>query len=69
MNNIEQAVIMAAGLGTRLKPHTLKTPKPMLPVAGRPILEIKIEQLPKHVTEVILVVNYLQEQMFESSSE
>lgn len=49
---------MAAGLGTRLRPHTLETPKPMLAVAGRPILEWSIELLPPQITEVILVVGY-----------
>jgi dTDP-glucose pyrophosphorylase/CBS domain-containing protein len=39
------AVIMAGGLGTRLRPLTDQTPKPMLPVAGRPLLERTIEQL------------------------
>ena len=33
------AVLLAAGLGTRLRPHTLTTPKPLLPVQGRPILD------------------------------
>ncbi len=60
---IRQAVIMAAGLGTRLRPHTLNTPKPLLPVAGRPILEWNIEKLPPGIDEVILVVGYLKEKI------
>lgn len=58
-----QAVIMAAGLGTRLRPHTLTTPKPMLPVAGRPILEWTIDGLPEEIDEVVLVVSYLKERV------
>lgn len=40
------AVILAAGLGTRLRPHTLTTPKPMLKVQGRPILDWIVQALP-----------------------
>jgi dTDP-glucose pyrophosphorylase len=40
-----KAVIMAGGLGTRLRPLTEGTPKPMLPVGDRPLLERTIEQL------------------------
>lgn len=40
-----QAVIMAGGLGTRLRPLTDDTPKPMLSVAGRPAMEWIVEQL------------------------
>jgi dTDP-glucose pyrophosphorylase/CBS domain-containing protein len=40
-----QAVIMAGGLGTRLRPLTEDLPKPMLPVGGKPLLELVIEQL------------------------
>jgi dTDP-glucose pyrophosphorylase len=40
-----QAVIMAGGLGTRLRPLTEQVPKAMLPVGGRPLLEHTIEQL------------------------
>lgn len=40
-----QAMIMAGGLGTRLRPLTEDTPKPMLPVGGRPLLEIILGQL------------------------
>ena len=40
-----QAVIMAGGLGTRLRPLTEDLPKPMLPVGGKPLMELVIEQL------------------------
>lgn len=40
-----QAVIMAGGLGTRLRPLTEDMPKPMLHVAGKPLMEFVIEQL------------------------
>jgi dTDP-glucose pyrophosphorylase/CBS domain-containing protein len=40
-----QAVIMAGGLGTRLRPLTEDLPKPMLPVGGKPLMELLIEQL------------------------
>ena len=40
-----QAVVMAGGYGTRLRPLTEDLPKPMLPVGGRPLLEIIIDQL------------------------
>ena len=59
------AVILAAGLGTRLRPHTLKTPKPMLPVRGRPILDWTLGALPPAVDRVVVVVNYLAEQIEE----
>ncbi|OGI27117.1 MAG: hypothetical protein A2359_02555 [Candidatus Moranbacteria bacterium RIFOXYB1_FULL_43_19] len=58
-----QAVIMAAGEGTRMRPLTLKTPKPMLLVKGKPILEWTISFLPDVVDEVIIVVNYLADQI------
>ena len=53
------AIILAAGLGTRLRPHTLETPKPLLPVRGRPILDWTLGALPKSIDRVIVVVNYL----------
>jgi UDP-N-acetylglucosamine diphosphorylase / glucose-1-phosphate thymidylyltransferase / UDP-N-acetylgalactosamine diphosphorylase / glucosamine-1-phosphate N-acetyltransferase / galactosamine-1-phosphate N-acetyltransferase len=60
-----EAVILAAGLGTRLRPHTEKTPKPLLPVQGRSILDWIIGALPKTVDRLVVVVNYLAEQIEE----
>lgn len=57
------AIILAAGLGTRLRPHTLTTPKPMLPVRGRPILDWALGALPPAVDRVIVVVHYLADQV------
>jgi bifunctional UDP-N-acetylglucosamine pyrophosphorylase/glucosamine-1-phosphate N-acetyltransferase len=56
------AIILAAGLGTRLRPHTVTTPKPLLPVQGRPILDWIIGAL-SHVQRLVVVVNYLAEQI------
>jgi bifunctional UDP-N-acetylglucosamine pyrophosphorylase/glucosamine-1-phosphate N-acetyltransferase len=56
------AVILAAGLGTRLRPHTLTTPKPLLPVQSRPILDWALGALPLVVNRVVVVVHYLAEQ-------
>src|SRR5580693_4348901 len=57
------AVLLAAGLGTRLRPHTLTVPKPLLPVQGRPILDWTLGALPPVVDRVIVVVHYLADKM------
>lgn len=62
-NDLTTAVVLAAGQGTRLRPLTDTTPKPMLKVLGRPILEHTIATLPPEITRVILVVGYRKEQV------
>jgi bifunctional UDP-N-acetylglucosamine pyrophosphorylase/glucosamine-1-phosphate N-acetyltransferase len=54
-----KAVILAAGVGTRLKPITSSIPKPMIPLAGRPLLEHNIIGLKEAgVNEILLIVGY-----------
>lgn len=55
------AILLAAGLGTRLRPHTEKTPKPLLPVRGRPILDWILGAMPASVDRIIVVTHYLGE--------
>ena len=54
---------MAAGLGTRMRPLTYETPKGMLQIKDRPLLEWTFDFLPDPVSEVIITVNHLGEQI------
>ena len=55
-----KAVILAGGLGTRLQPYTMFLPKPMLPLAEKPILEYLIEWVKSNgIRSVIVCVGYL----------
>ena len=63
---IETAIILAGGLGTRLRPLTNDTPKPLLPIKGKPILQHLIENLAQHgVKKVIISVGYKAEKIKE----
>jgi bifunctional UDP-N-acetylglucosamine pyrophosphorylase/glucosamine-1-phosphate N-acetyltransferase len=56
-----QAVILAAGRSTRTYPLTTTRPKPLIPILGKPLLELVLEQLSGWVDEAILVVGYRSE--------
>lgn len=60
-----QAVILAAGEGKRLRPLTNDTPKPMVKINGKPILEYTLSILPDVIDEVILVVGYQKEKIMD----
>lgn len=54
-----KAIILAGGLGSRLRPFTEAIPKPLLPIGEKAVLEIQIERLKMYgVDEVILATNY-----------
>ena len=58
-----KAIILAAGEGTRMRPFTHNTPKPLIKLGGKPILEHLVLGLPEKITELIMVVGYLGEQI------
>lgn len=58
-----QCVILCAGKGTRMRPLTESTPKPLIEVCGKPLLQHVVESLPAEVDEIVLVVGYLQDQI------
>src|SRR2546425_7596274 len=58
-----KAVVMAGGEGSRLRPLTSRQPKPLVPVAGRPIMEHILLHLRRHqMREVIATVQYRSEE-------
>lgn len=63
---VKKALILAAGLGTRLRPFTNTTPKPLLLIKNKPLLQYHLEQLKKHgISDVLINTHYLSEQIEE----
>ncbi len=57
-----KAVILAAGYGTRMRPHTHTGPKHILPIANKPVLEYTLEKLGEaDIKDVVMVVGYQKE--------
>lgn len=57
-----KAVIPLAGKGTRLRPHTHRTPKPLVKVGGRPVMSYILDDLLEHgIREIVFIVGYLQD--------
>lgn len=62
-----QAVIMAGGEGTRLRPLTCDLPKPLVPVLGRPVMAYTLGLLRRHgIREVAATIQYLPQKMAEA---
>src|SRR3954463_5427739 len=59
-----KAIIPVAGAGTKLRPHTYTQPKALIPLAGKTILSIIVDQLEEAgITEFVFVVGYLGEKI------
>lgn len=58
------AILMAGGKGVRLRPLTLDTPKPLLEIGGKPIIDYNIESLARAgIKDIYVTVNYLAEKI------
>ena len=62
--NVKHAMILAAGLGTRMRPLTLDTPKPLIRVGSKNLLERSINLLEKHgIEKIIINIHHLGDQI------
>jgi MurNAc alpha-1-phosphate uridylyltransferase len=62
--SLDKAFVLAAGLGTRMQPLTLHLPKPLVPLAGRPLLDHVLDRIETAgIAEAIVNVHYLADQI------
>jgi N-acetyl-alpha-D-muramate 1-phosphate uridylyltransferase len=67
MVHAKKAMVLAAGLGERMRPLTLRMPKPLVPLAGRPLIDHVLDRLASTGVETAVVnVHYLPDQLEES---
>lgn len=59
------AVILAGGKGTRMGDLTKETPKPLVKIQDKPIMQYTLDNLPSAITDVVIIVGYLGEQIKE----
>jgi len=66
MTQIKKAILLSAGFGTRLRPITNTLPKCLVPINGKPLLQIWLEELTKSgIEEFLINSHYLSEQVHE----
>lgn len=63
---MNQAVILAGGLGTRLRPFTENNPKPMVPIQGIPFIEYLIKQVKRFgINDILILLGYMPEKIMD----
>ena len=66
MNRVKRAIIMAAGLGNRMHPVTIETPKPLIEVNGKRMIDTIIDALHENgIFEIYVVAGYKKEQFYK----
>lgn len=66
MHTVKRAIIMAAGIGKRMQPVSLDTPKPLIKVNGKRMIDSVVDALHDNgIYEIYVVVGYLKEQFYE----